>query len=241
MWDTSQDYRLKVAERSVELFIATIEGSNLKGSWNKKKALQLAKKMIPDIQTLYYSYMEPADLSKAKQTKSLLDKKSEIIQALGGENWYQQFMIKADKRDKQRLEESLAKIGFFLNIIQGLGGRFSLGNINDPIIGIDIRVGEILSVSKHPNTNDLLVCNVKIGKKALTVVTNDLNVREGNRVAVSLLPPSVFHGITSEGMFLGDKDGVLKDVKGDLGEIPRKIPLESLNETRNMVESFLQK
>ncbi len=241
MWDTSKDYRLRVAERAVELFIATLDGSVLKGNWNKKQALQTAKNMMPDIQTLYYSYLEPEDMADSEQIKSLLAKESHIIQALGGKEWHQQFMLMANKSDKQRLEESLAKIRFFLNTIHGLGDRLALGNINDPIIGVDLCVGEVLSVSKHPDMDNLLVCNVKIGKKALTVVTNDLQMREGNRVAVALLPPSVFHGITSEGMFLGDNRGVLKDVKGNSGEMPRKIPLESLNETRNMVEIFLQK
>lgn len=36
MWDTSKDYRLKVAEKTIEQFISVIEGSNLRGSWNKK-------------------------------------------------------------------------------------------------------------------------------------------------------------------------------------------------------------
>ena len=47
-------------------------------------------------------------------------------------------------------------------------------------------------------------------------------------------------GVTSEGMFLGAGKGVLKDVEGNLGEMPHGIPLESLNETRNLVEAFLK-
>ena len=55
MWDTSNDYRLLVAEKSVELFLRTVEGTNLKGKWNKKQALKAARKMTSEIQTLYYS------------------------------------------------------------------------------------------------------------------------------------------------------------------------------------------
>ncbi len=57
---------------------------------------------------------------------------------------------------------------------------------------------------------------------------------------MALLPPEVFMGITSEGMFLGAGEGILKDVKGDLGKLPHGIPLEALNESRNLVENFLQ-
>ena len=45
MWDTSKDYRLKVAEKSIENFIRVIEGSNLRGFWNKKKVRLIAKYM----------------------------------------------------------------------------------------------------------------------------------------------------------------------------------------------------
>jgi hypothetical protein len=33
----------------------------------------------------------------------------------------------------------------------------------------------------------------------------------------------------------------LKDVNGELGNIPHGIPLKALNDTRNFVESFLNK
>ena len=39
IWDTSNDYRLKVAEKAIEDFIRVVEGSNLRGSWNKKKVI----------------------------------------------------------------------------------------------------------------------------------------------------------------------------------------------------------
>ena len=67
MWNTSKDYRLRVLEKSVELFIKTAEGANLKGIWNKKKCLTSARAMLPEIQVMYYSYMEPADLASSSQ------------------------------------------------------------------------------------------------------------------------------------------------------------------------------
>ena len=41
MWDTSKDYRLLVAEKSVELFMRAVEGANFKGKWNNSKFLYL--------------------------------------------------------------------------------------------------------------------------------------------------------------------------------------------------------
>ena len=240
MWDSSKDYRLLVAQKSVELFLRTIEGANLRGKWNKKKALTNARNMIPEIQSLYYSYLSPAEMSKSPQISSLEKECLEIIDALGGENWHHQFMELAVRDEKEKLEVSTAKIKFFTNTITGLKRRLMLGEIKDPIIGIDIVNGLISSVGKHSKTDKLMICNVNIKERAITVVTNDLTVKDGNTVAVALLPPAVFQGVTSEGMFLGAGEGILKDVNGELGDLPHGIPLEALNEARNFVDTFLK-
>ncbi|ANF23157.1 tRNA-binding protein [Thermococcus piezophilus] len=240
MWDTSKDYRLLVAEKSVELFLKTIEGAKFKGKWDKKRAIQLAKEMIPEIQAMRYSYVEPKELIETPQMQALKEKANGIIEALGGDDWHHKFLSLADKSEREKVEEAIAKIRFFLNTILGLEGRLALGKINDPVIAVDIKVGEVMSVGKHPNADRLLVTNVNIGERAITVVTNDLTVKEGNRVAVALLPPANFRGIVSEGMFLGAGEGVLKDVKGEIGGLPKGIPLEAFKETRNLVEVFLK-
>ena len=66
-----------------------------------------------------------------------------------------------------------------------------------------------------------------------------MNVKEENRVGVSLLPPQSFMDTVSEGMFLGMDGSILKEVDGELGGMPKGIPMESLNETRNLVEAYL--
>ena len=237
MWDTSKDYRLRVLEKSVVLFIRTAEGANLRGIWNKKKCLTSVRAMLPEIQVMYYSYMEPADLASSPQIDDMKQRVKDIIEALGGDRWHLQFLKLVNKDEKEKLAESIAKMKFALNTIATVDKRLLLGPIRDPVIGIDIKTGEIVSIQKM---DKLLVCNVNFGDMAITVVTNDLSVKEGNMVAVAMLPPSVFQGITSEGMFLGAGNGVLKDVKGNLGDMPHGIPLVSLNETRNLVETFLK-
>ncbi len=240
MWDTSKDYRLLVAEKAVELFLKTVEHAKFKGKWNKKGAQQLAKEMIPEIQAMRYTYVDPKELVDTPQMKALKEKAEGIIEALGGDEWHHTFLSLADKSEREKVEEAVAKVRFFLNTILGLDKRLALGKINDPVIAVDIKVGEVMSVSKHPNADRLLVTNVNIGDRAVTVVTNDLTVKEGNHVAVALLPPANFRGIVSEGMFLGAGEGVLKNVKGEIGGLPKGIPLEALNETRNLVEAFLK-
>ena len=240
MWDTSKDYRLLVAEKSVELFLKTIEHAKFKGKWDKKKSIKLAKEMLPELQAMRYSYLDPRELADTPQMKALKEKAQGIIEALGGEDWHHRFLSLADKSEREKVEEAVAKVRFFLNTILNLDRRLALGKINDPVIAVDIKVGEVMSVGKHPNADRLLVCNVNIGERAITVVTNDLTVKEGNRVAVALLSPANFRGIVSEGMFLGAGEGVLKDVKGEIGGLPKGIPLDALKETRNLVEAFLK-
>jgi hypothetical protein len=184
--------------------------------------------------------MEPQDLLISPQIAEIKENTAKVQEFLGGEDWNKKFLDLANRDEKEKLEENIAKVRFFLNTFFGLEKRISLGPISDPIIGIDIIVGEIMSVGKHGKADNLVICNVNVGERAITVVTNDLEVKDGNRVAISMLPPSTFMGITSEGMFLGAEEGVLKDVQGELGQIPHGIPLEALNESRNLVETFLK-
>ncbi|MDO5851366.1 MAG: tRNA-binding protein [Methanobacteriaceae archaeon] len=239
MWDTSKDYRLIVAQKAVEQFVRTIEGANLRGSWNKKNVLVTAKNMLPEIQALYYSYVPLEDIASSSHMQSLLDGVDQIISDLGGENYSRQFLSQLNKEERMKLDEPLAKIKFFINTIRGLPDRLKLGEIDDPIIGVDILVGKLASVSKHPDSDSLMVCNVNLGKRAITVITNDMTVKDNDHVAVALLFPTSFMGIASEGMFLGAGEGILKGVQGELGSLPKRVDMDAFIETRNMVDSFI--
>ena len=240
MWDTSKDYRILVANEARENYLNLIPTASFRGNWNKKMAIETAKLMNSDFQSLLYSYLEGDDLVNSPDVANLIEKANKIIEYLGGEEWNKTFLKGAPKEDKEKTLENIAKVRFFLDSILGLKKRLALGSINDPIMGIDIKVGEIMSVSKHPNADSLMICNVNLKSRAITVVTNDLEVKEGNKVGVSLLPPQTFMETTSEGMFLGMNGSILKEVEGELGEMPKGIPMESLNETRNLVESYLK-
>lgn len=240
MWDTSKDYRLLVANKSVELFTRALDGKTFKGHWQKRKALDEAEAIQRELQSLLYSYIEPQDLIQSPSLDIIEEKIKQIYDYLGGEGWNHKFRNLATKDEREKLDENIAKVKFFLDTFSGLRKRISLGPINDPVIGIDIFVGEIMSVGKHPKADKLMISNVNLGTQAITVITNDLDIKEGNKVGVSMLPPTAFQGITSEGMFIGAGEGILKDVKGELGKMPQGIPLESLNETRNHVENFIK-
>lgn len=238
MWDTSQDHRIKVADKSINLFIKTLESGSLLGQWDKRSAIQRTYEIKKILQSLIYSYLEPEELSSSPEMLTIKEKVESIIEALGGEGWDKRFLNEA--KEKEKTEENIARIKFFLNIMLRLKERLMLGKISDSIIGIDIIVGEIMSSTRHPRADKLQICNVNIGNRSIKVVTNDLRVKKGDHVAVALLPPQNFMGITSEGMFLGT-EGVLRDVKGEIGELPKGIPLESLKDARNSIEEFMKR
>lgn len=241
MWDTSKDYRILIAMKSQEVFLNTIRTGSFRGNWNKKAAVDEAKNMNSAFQSLKYSYLEGENLTNSPDVTELEEHANKIVEFLGGKEWNHNFINATPKDERQKTEENIAKVQFFLNSILGLKQRLSYGPINDPIIGIDIKKGEVMSVSKHPNADNLMMCNVNLGKKAVQVITNDQNVKENNRVGVSLLPPQSFFGEVSEGMFLGFDGNILKDVEGEIGQNPKGIPMESLNTTRNLIDTFLDK
>ncbi|KZX16273.1 methionine--tRNA ligase [Methanobrevibacter cuticularis] len=241
MWDTTKDYRLVLGQKTIDLFIRTVRGGSFRGRWNKKMALESATDMESDFQSLLYSYLDPQDLAETQEIVNLEEKANLVIRYLGGDDWAHLFLEQTPKNDKEKSEEAIAKARFFLDTVLGLKKRILFGPINDPIISIDIKVGEIMSVSKHPEADNLLICNVNIGEKAIKVVTNDLEIKDEDRVGIAMLPPETFMGIASSGMFLGVEGEVLKEVDGDLGEIPKGFPLEALNASRNLIENFLSK
>lgn len=241
MWDTTKDYRILIAQKSKELFLNTVQTGSFRGQWNKKMSIDIANKMDSDFQSLLYCYLEGEELANSPDVDSLEEKTNMIIENLGGDDWNRTFLQNSSKEDRNKTSENIAKIQFFLNTMLGLRKRLSFGPIDDPIVGIDTVVGEIMSVSKHPSADSLMICNVNLKKRAITVITNNLDVKEGNRVAVALLPPQTFMDIVSEGMFLGVNGVILKEVEGELGELPTGIPINSLKDSKNLIEVFLQK
>ena len=97
----------------------------------------------------------------------------------------------------------------------------------------NVKVCQIKEISQHPNAERLLCCKVDIGTEILPIVTNDHNVKVGDKVPVALHNADLANGLhitkgkmrgeESWGMFCGaeelginsdmypnaDKDGVL--------------------------------
>ena len=88
----------------------------------------------------------------------------------------------------------------------------------------DIVIGEVTSISPHPNAGKLLLCDVDIGQRKLKIVCGASNFKKGDKTAVAL-PGSKVKGITikkskirgqiSEGMMCSEMElGISSDSEG---------------------------
>lgn len=225
--DTHNNINILVAEQALELLKKTLESTRFEGVWKKKDALQITDSMKSDIMAVKFSYAEKEDISEI--TKPIREKISKLQSALG-EGWSSNFLSNSRKENKTSTKMGIAKIIFSMNTLYFVDKRIKLDNK----YGVDTLVGKILSVSKV--SDSLLICNVDI-KRAITVLTNDMSIKDGDIVAVSILPPREFYSQVSEGMFCGIH-GVLR-IEGEIGN-RAEIPIDGYKETMNMVQDFLK-
>lgn len=111
----------------------------------------------------------------------------------------------------------------------------------------NVYVGEVLSVSPHPDADRLVLADVVAGEHRLTVVTGAPNIAQGQKVALALsgarlidahaegtkyktLKPGSIRGIRSEGMVCSEKElGLSEEHEGILvleDDAPVGAPLE---------------
>ena len=115
MWDTTKDYRILVASKARENYLNLIPTASFRGSWNKKQAIELGKQMNSDFQSLTYSYLEGDELVNSPDVAALTEKALSIIECLGGDDWNKKFLSNAPKEDRQKTQENIAKVRFFLD------------------------------------------------------------------------------------------------------------------------------
>lgn len=93
-------------------------------------------------------------------------------------NWLKQYIY--FKISPEELSHQLTMLGLEVESVDYLGRRF------DGFV-----VGEVLSVSKHPNANKLTVCKVDVRMEVLQIVCGAPNVEPGQKVVVGLVGATV--------------------------------------------------
>ncbi len=215
--DTANDPRILLAERCVRDMEKYI------GNLRDIKRTGVMKELGAKILEMKYSYGEVEDLAPyLEDVKGMCVR---ILDALGGKEWVKKL------KDMRLSEMAIAHVKFCLNILYNLGPRLRLPA--EPEFAVDIRIGEIESVMKHPKADKLRVCNVNVGK-VITVVTNIQDVKEGEKLPVALLPPAEFFRMVSEGMFLSHQHK-----SGKPGEMP-EMSEEERNNAKKEVLKYLR-
>lgn len=107
--------------------------------------------------------------------------------------------------DSSELADRLTMSGSKVEAVTKLGHDIS-----------NVCVGKILSISKHPNADKLLICQIDVGREVVQIVTGAQNVREGDYIPVALsgaeLPGNVkikkgkLRGEESNGMLCSAKE-----------------------------------
>ncbi len=220
--DTASNPKILTAEKCARDLRNLLINTRGVGKEPPKIAAEVEKKLM----ALKYSYLDIESLKP--MLEELKEEMQKLLNSLGGADW-------AKRAKAAGMEElTIARIKFCMNIIYNLDHRLRLPD--EPAYAVDIRLGEVESVWKHPNAENLKVCNVNVGR-LITVVTNDMSVREGDKIPVALLPPVELRGIVSEGMFIGAGEGVSRK-EGIIGELPH-LTEEELNSVRKEVLKYL--
>jgi len=219
--NTAEDIRIIFAEKvSLRVLERALQMAPAQG---KKELLEKVKELQQIIVRIKYSNLDGISIRDSDMARELKQVCREIAKGLGS-SW------------ETKVDAIIsANLKFALNNIYNLPERMCLPD--NPAFACDIRQGKVISVDRG---NKVLICKVDVGTRKITVVTNDMTVKEGNNVAVIFLPPAEIYGTVSEGMFLGAGEGVLKDLEGKPGDLPQ-VPDAALEESRRKILSYLRK
>ncbi|MEP6134326.1 phenylalanine--tRNA ligase subunit beta, partial [Marinobacter sp.] len=138
------------------------------------------------------------------------------------EQWLREWVNPAN--DTQALMDQITMAGLEVDGFEPVAGKFS-----------GIVVGEVVSVSPHPDADKLRVCQVRNGTETVQVVCGAPNVRDGLKVpfaVVGAVLPGDFkikkaklRGQPSEGMLCSESELGLSDSHDGLMELPDDAPV----------------
>ncbi|MCL7944074.1 phenylalanine--tRNA ligase subunit beta [Marinobacter sp. ATCH36] len=138
------------------------------------------------------------------------------------EQWLREWVNPAN--DTQALMDQITMAGLEVDGFEPVAGKFS-----------GVVVGEVVSVSPHPDADKLRVCQVSDGKQAVSVVCGAPNVRDGLKVpfaVVGAVLPGDFkikkaklRGQSSEGMLCSEAELGLSENHDGLMELPEDAPV----------------
>jgi len=106
----------------------------------------------------------------------------------------------------------------------------------DPFSKVDLRVGKIVDVKKHPNADKMYVEVVDLGDEKKQIVSglvghyDEDELADRNVIIVANLKPAKLRGVESEGMLLAaeDSDGKVKIIEPQYSELGAQVYVEGI-------------
>ena len=68
---------------------------------------------------------------------------------------------------------------------------------------VAVQVGSVITISKHPKANNLILCHVDVFKDRIKIITNLTKTKSNDLMKVALVFPAEVMGILSEAQFVG--------------------------------------
>jgi len=207
--DTSNDFRILLAEKGVEELLKLSHSLQIQG---KKRFVEDLRTISSEIQNVKYCYLTPEELLEFESFLKIVESAGRLKEMLPHSRDYQ---------------TSVAE--YWLGYIAHLPELMKRGEIER--IGEAIRyfAGEIVSRS---DLDGLWLCILDCGDR-LEIVTSSEEYRQGKKAVVAYLPPRRFGKVVSRGMFVLHHDRIAKKGELDLADI------RSIRKWLGEVESIL--
>lgn len=189
--DTPHDYRILLAEDALKRLENIVKYNRLGIPLNINRLLGYVYEMKTLLYRLKYMYLPYRDLARTSEAERIKELAGIVARELLNRELLQKFK-------PNRMAEAEAR--YALRVLYGLKYRIMLGDGNNPLYAVDIEGVEIVSVSRHPNSDRLYVTKAE-GILPYVIVTNISNIKKGEIRAAVILPPVDLRGIISEAMY----------------------------------------
>ncbi len=189
--DTAHDYRILLAEDALKRLENIIKYNRLGIPLSVNRLLGYVHEMKSLLYRLKYMYLPYKDLARTEEVSRIKELAGVIAKELLNRELLQKFK-------PNRMAEAEAR--YALRILYGLKYRIMLGDENNPLYAVDIEGVEVVSVSRHPNSDRLYVTKAE-GILPYVIVTNISDIKKGEVRAAVVLPPVDLRGIISEAMY----------------------------------------
>lgn len=187
--DTSNDYRILIAEVAIKNLQDIIRNRRLPFSIRRDEILKKIKNIQSKLMVIKYSFLSNDILISSQQFKDFLEHVNSLADEL---------MPKINNLEYSN-NYIIVWIKWIIRTLLGLQFRLLLSG-NYPDYAVDILGVRINSVIIHESIRNLNVLRVSTDEEGFTVVTNISNIKRGEVRAVAILPPKEFKDIISEAM-----------------------------------------